>query len=458
MYGDALSKHLPIGIYEWVDRYTGTSSNPNTNRLFYDQNAIMNLQDDGEQGYIFEVDLDYPQELHDKHNDYPFCAEKQTLPEEAYEILGMDSNKIKKLLLTLHDKKNYVIHFRMLKLALRHGLKLKKVHRILKFEQRCWLKAFIDLNTRLRANATNEFEIELAKLYMNAVFGKMIENLRARSDVRLIIKWDGKFGARSFIAMPNFKTCKIFDEELVAIEMDKTHIFMNKPIIVGMCVLEISKLTMYEFLYDHLKPLYGDKCCVAYTDTDSFILAVECDDFYEDMRKNLNKFDTSNYPENNEYGIMRVNKKIPGLFTDELKGEVMAEFVGLRAKCYAVRGFSEIGLDEKSFNIKIKRSKGIKKLVVQRNIKFSDYVDCLQQNCLLKRKQNTIRSLRHELYSIRQEKVALNPQDDKRYLIKPDCIDTFAWGHYKIDVLENLFQHYNHNISVDDDDEEIEIC
>lgn len=187
--------------------------------LYSRLDSIMALPDDGENGFIFEVDLEYPQSLHDAHNDYPFCAVRQKLPEEAFNIVGLDKkrNNHEKLLLTLYDKKNYVLHFRMLKMAIKHGLKLKKVHKILKLKQSCDIKKYIDLNVELRRRASNKFQTELTKFYMNSMFGKTMENLRQRSNIKLVTKWDGKFGARMCIAKPNFKSCKIFDENLVAV-------------------------------------------------------------------------------------------------------------------------------------------------------------------------------------------------------------------------------------------------
>lgn len=262
-----------------------------------------------------------------------------------------------------------------------------------------------------------------------------MENIRSRAEVKLVSKWDGRCGACMLIARPNFKQCRIFDKELVAIEMHKTHVKMNKPIIIGMSVLDISKITMYSFLYDFLKPKYGDRVQVAYTDTDSFVLNVETDDFYDDMRNNISMFDTSDYPWPNIYNIERKNKKVPGLFKDELNGKIMTDFVGLRAKCYAVRS-----LDEKSYNEQMKKAKGVKKSVLRRKITFNDYIDCILNNCEVKAKQNTIRTINHRVFSIRAEKIALSPFDDKRYLVKPKRVDTLAWGHYKINILERLMK------------------
>lgn len=440
-----MSNYLPTGGYQWLECDDVNSE------LFTNPSAILNLSDESADGYIFEVDLAYPQHLHDVHNDYPFCAEKRKLPAEAVEIvrniLLSDSetrgrtaasiSKTEKLLLTLYDKKKYVLDYRMLKLALTHGLELKKVHRIVKFDQSPWLKPYIDLNIALRKEAKNEFQKEFFKLLINSIFGKTMENIRLRADIKLVSKWGGRCGARMLIARPNFKQCRIFDEELVAIEMNKTSILMNKPIAIGMCVLDLSKITMYKFLYDFLKPKYGKNCSVAYTDTDSFILCIKTPDFYEDIRNNIDMFDTSNYPRDNEYNIGLENKGIPGLFKDELKGRVMVEFVGLRAKCYAVRTLykkSDEIMDKKlkkKPNNVIKRSKGVQKCVVKRKIKFDDFLECFREHCELDRTQKNIRSLKHNVYSITQTKIALNPCDDKRFIRKRKS-DTLAWGHYKI--------------------------
>lgn len=346
----------------------------------------------------------------------------------------------------------------MLKLALRHGLVLKKIHRILQFKQSPWLKSYIDLNTELRKKAMNEFEKAFYKYLINAIFGKTMENVRSRVDMKVVNKWDGKFGARMLIMRPNFKRLTIFDEDLVAIELQKTHVKMDKPIIVGMSILDISKITMYSFLYDFLKPKYGGKCQISYSDTDSYIIDVETEDFYKDMRENISMFDTSDYPWPNEYNIERKNKKIPGLFKDELNGNIITEFVGLRAKCYAIRSLNDEPYNKKEkkksdekkrkkrvqaicgkyYNDDMKKSKGVKKSIVSEKIEFEDYVKCIRNNCNFIASQNTIRSIKHNVYTIQQKKVALNPSDDKRYLIKPNGTDTLAWGHYLIDKHEEI--------------------
>lgn len=400
LYGWSMMQFLPITDFEWCDE-------------FFDTETILNLPDDANKGYIFEVDLIYPKELHDQHKDYPLCAEHATVP---------GTKKEKKLLLTLFDKNNYVIHYRMLKFVLKQGMKLKKTHRVLKFTQSQWLKPYIELNTSLRMKATNDFDKNFYKLLINANFGKTIENKRAQVDIRMKTKWEGKSGARKLIALPNFKKFNIFDKDLVAIHLNKVNILMDKPISVGMSVLDISKVLMYEFYYDHIQRKYGKNVQMLYTDTDSFVLEVKTDCFYSDMRGTIEMYDTSDFPAVNVYNIPHHNKKVPGKFKDELNGRIMTEFVGLRSKMYAIRVDNED---------KIKKAKGIKKYVLNKKISFADYLNCIKENCTVIKSQNTFQSKKHEVFSVNQKKIALSPMDNKRY-IRENNIDTLPWGHYSI--------------------------
>lgn len=266
LYGYAMMKYLPLGDFEWIEQI--------------DINIILSTSDTSCVGYILEVDLEYPQHLHDAHKDYPLCAESRKPPKSKYN----------KLLLTLYDKCNYVVHYQMLKLLVNQGLILKKVHKVLKFTQLDWLKPYIQLNTEQRTIATNEFEKNSYKLMSNAVYGKTMENLRSRVEIKLKTDWLGRFGAAELIAKPNFKKRTIFSEDLVAIEMHKTDILMNKPIVIGMSILDISKVVMCEFHYNYMKPKYGENVEVVYTDTDSFMYEIKCDDYYADMIEDINKY------------------------------------------------------------------------------------------------------------------------------------------------------------------------
>lgn len=220
LYGWAMAQSLPISDYKWI-----------TNHGFDTTQKLLNIPDDAEYGYMLEVDLDYPQHLHDLHNDYPFCSEH----------LCMGNSTVEKLVLTLDNKRNYIVHYRMLKLVLTHGLELKKIHRVLQFKQSKWLNDYIMLNTNERAKSNTTFDKERYKFMNNAIYGKAMENVKKYVDIKLINKWDGRFGMQALVAKPNFKRCIVFNPNLVACELKRLNITVNKPMIVGSSILELLK-------------------------------------------------------------------------------------------------------------------------------------------------------------------------------------------------------------------------
>ena len=230
------------------------------------------------------MDVKYPKRLHELHSDLSFLSER------------MEINKSKKLVCNLFNKKKYVTHINSLKQALNHGLKLKKIHRVIEFNQKEWLKPYIDMNTELRKVPKNDFEKDLFKLMNNSVFGKTMENIRKHRGIKLVTT-DKKRG--KLVLKPNYDTINLISEDLSIIEMKKTKLKMNKPIYLGLSILEISKILMYEFWHDYMKPKYNDNVKLCYMDMDSFIINIKANDFYEDIANDVeNRFDTSNYEVN----------------------------------------------------------------------------------------------------------------------------------------------------------------
>ena len=212
-----------------------------------------------------------------------------------------------KLVGNLYDKKNYFVHIRSLKQALNHGLILKKVHRVIQFNQEAWLKPYIDMNTELRKKAKNDFEKDFFKLMNNAVFGKTMKNVRKHRDIKLVTAAKRR---NQLVSEPNYRTTKWFSEKLLAIEIKKTKVKMNKPVYLGLSILEISKTLMYEFWYDYLKPKYGDSVKLCYMDFDSFIVHIKTKYFYKDIANDVEKrFDASNYEVNRPLPTKK-NKKV----------------------------------------------------------------------------------------------------------------------------------------------------
>ena len=159
---------------------------------------------------------------------------------------GRKLEKVEKLVCSIEDKEKYVIHIRALKQALNHGLVLKDVHRVIKFNQEAWLKPYIDMNTKLRKEAKNEFEKDFFKLMNNSVFRKTMKNVRKHRDIKLVTTDE----RRNKLV---YHTTKQFAENLLAIELKKTKVKINKPVYPGMSILDISKKLMYEFWYDYIK-------------------------------------------------------------------------------------------------------------------------------------------------------------------------------------------------------------
>ena len=204
----------------------------------------------------------------------------------------MEVNKCKKLVCNLFNKKKYVAHINTLKQALNHGLKFKKIHRVIEFNQEAWLKPYIDMNTELRKLAKNDFEKDLFKLMNKSVFGKKMENIKKNRDIKLVTT-DKK--RSKLVSEPNYRTINLISEDLSIIEMKKTKLKMNKPIYLGLSILEISKTLMYEFWYDYMKPKCNGNVKLRYMGTDSFIMNIKTNDFYEDIASDVeNRFDTSN--------------------------------------------------------------------------------------------------------------------------------------------------------------------
>ena len=294
-------------------------------------------------------------------------------------------------------------------------MKITAVHRGISFYQSPWMEPYIRKNTELRKTAVNNFEKDFFKLMNNSVFGKTIENIRKRQNIHLI---DNRNKAIKLSSRPNFDRCTIFDKNLIAIHMKNTQVYFNKPVYVGQAILDLSKTLMFDFHFKYIKEKYHNKAELLFTDTDSLMYEIKTDDFYKDISPDiLSKFDTSDYPTNHKSGILTgVNKKVIGMFKDEVSGKQITHFVGLRPKLYSYKVE-----DEKE----LKKCKGIKKNVIKKKLDFDDYVKCLFTGEKEMRKMKIIKSEKHDIFSKEVNKVALSNQDDKRKVFK-DNIHTLA--------------------------------
>ena len=218
---------------------------------------------------------------------------------------------------------------------------------------------------------------------------------------------------------PNYHTMKLIDDNLAIIEMKKVKVKMNKPIYLGLCIIEISKIIMYEFWCDYVKNKYGNKARLCYMDTDSFVINIKTNDFYKDINQDVNeRFDTSNYTFDRPLPKGK-NKKVIGLMKDELCGGIITEFVALRPKTYSyiTNDFTEL-----------EKAKGTKKCVVKKMLRFEDYKNCLFSNGKVLKSQQRFKSENHSVYTENINKIALSCDDDKR-IITSDGITSYPYGY-----------------------------
>ena len=248
LYGWAMSRYLPTGNFKWMTDKKISKIDPGKYKA------------DGKKGLILEVDLEYPQELRDIHNDYPVAPEKVKVSNNmlsAYckkiaEKYNISIGLVSKLIPTLRDKKEYAP----------------------------WLKQYIDFNTEKRKHAKNSFEKDFFKLMNNSVFGKTMEIFRKRVDVRLVTN-EKKLD--KLTSKPTFVSSKIFNENLMAVHKVKETLTLNRPAYVGMCILDLSKTLMYDFHYNYIKKKYNNRARLLYTDTDSLTYEIEAEDVYKDF-------------------------------------------------------------------------------------------------------------------------------------------------------------------------------
>ena len=240
----------------------------------FDESFIKNYNENCNKRYCLEINVGYLKNLFNLHSDLPF------LPE------GNKIKKCNKLVCNVHDKENYVVHIRALKQALNHGLIIKKVHRVIQFNQETWFKTINWHEYEIKNRRRNDFEKNFFKLMNSAVFVKTMENVRKHRDIKLVTTDKRR---NQLASEPNYYTIKYFSENVMAIKMKNTKVKINKPTYLGISTLDISKTLMYEFWYDFIKPKYQNKTKLCYMDTDSLIIQIKTKDFYEDIANNVEK-------------------------------------------------------------------------------------------------------------------------------------------------------------------------
>jgi len=434
LYGWAMSQSLPEGKFRWLEDHEIEAIDWSKTRKNSDT------------GYVLECDLEYPEELHDKHNDYPLAPERLAVNAKMWSstqrdlhmvytqkdafVTGMSSTK---LVPNLYSKTRYCVHSRNLKFYLKQGMRLTKVYRAIEFKQSAWMRVYIEKNQNLRAASTSDFEKNFYKLMNNACYGKTCENQRKRTNIQLVTD---VVKTQKLLSLPQTLSFRVFTPDIAAIELMKPRCLINRPFYVGFTVLEFAKLHMYRFHYDFVKPLWpGTKSQLLFTDTDSLMYEIEDANMYNKIWQHRDEFDLSDYPK--DFFHDATNKAIIGKFKDEAKGKTAEAFVGLRAKMYCWKLSKQLS-DNTYASEEKARAKGIQRAAM-RDVRFEDYERQLRTPQEHKVTNRRIGSHLHRIYTYEFDKKGLCSFDDKRYILE-DGISTLAYGHYRVKLDANKRQ------------------
>ena len=359
LYGNSMSEPLPYDEIK-LDRDI---------KLEY----ILNTPDDSDIGYFIKVDLIYPDNIKEKTKKFAFAPVNKKLNPDNFsdymKTIEPDTyTQTKKLICGWSDKKNYLVHYSMLKFYIRHGMIVEKVHSLFSFKQSRWLERYISFNTQKRNKAKNDFEKDFYKLLYIAFYGKTMENVRnvlkikfiRKDKYREIIKQQSKMTFNG--VHKSYENCDSYT-------FKQNEVLMDEPICLGLPVLELSKLLMYETYYDQLQPYFGqENIQLHYMDTDSFVLSVNTKDIIKDLKNSEDIFDFSNLDENHELFSNKNRKVIGNIKIETPKNIWIDEFICLRSKMYAFK----CGDDSKN------KLKGTSKSQ-PKHIKFEEYKKCLDR-------------------------------------------------------------------------------
>ena len=416
LYGAAMSEYLPHSDFVLL-------TDDEIQTRFPNQQHILNLNTEGDQGYYFEVDLHYPPYIHKRTADFPLAPESTEVTEDMLSPYMKDLHKViqrsrnpqrnttvpfkttRKLLMSQYDKHNYCIHFKLLQYFIRKGLQVTKVHNVVQFTQKQYLKPYIDFNSQQRAQAQTSFEKDFYKLKNNSLFGKTMEDVRKHSNYKLVTD-ENIF--KKLSASPLFYDRDIITDDIVGVKMCKAKVILNRPIYIGQAVLDHSKLAMYKLFYETLPscPLIHDIKLLG-GDTDSFFLSLTVEphittaNILASLKQHV---DFSNYPPTHPL-YSNINKAKLGCFKDELAGREIEEMILLRPKMYSIKIKGEAA--------EIKRAKGIGRSVV-RNMRHADYQQAYHLHRESTVNMTILKSISHTVHTFTFNKRGLSCWEDKR--------------------------------------------
>ena len=426
LYGNALRRLLPTSHFHWVTEAEIATLDWKT------------INTEGETGYTLKVDLNYPLAIHDLTQDFPLAPETGIVTEDMFTPFMRQQwarrcefrngnaryKPEKKLLMSCRDKTEYVVHFKLLKFYLMMGMRITKIHRVIKFRQTCLFKKYIDDNSERRQAATDDFTKDLYKLLNNALFGKTMENVRGRKNFKLRTS-----EAQMLLdtSKPQYLLTHVFAPNLCLNELTNLEVKLNKPIFIGQAVLDLSKLVMYELRYVKL-PAYarrfGGRIAVIGGDTDSLFCKISKIDLFGQLHPAMLQdglLDSSNYPPTHRL-FSNQNKAKLGCIKDEVEGEKVVEAVLLKPKCYSMKTASG--------KVNKKRAKGVQYCVKER-IAHEIFVQVYQLQEEIVRSTRRFETNNHIVTTIVQNKWALSALDTKRAWTSAN--KSLPFGNFRLD-------------------------
>lgn len=481
LYGAAMLEPLPYSDFKWVNKEEIEELNNKINSLSpkdFNKYFFGVLKDYQKEhiGCCIEVDLEYPKHLHKLHNMYPLAPEKKQIKvsetlsykgkralEPLREAVMSDKtvqiknkiilnsiedeqikdeiinsgyltrkyikeDKTELLVQTLSDKKEYIVYYKLLELYCSLGLVIKKIHRIITFKEKAFMKDYIEMNTLLRAEARkrlngDSFESDLYKLLNNSIYGKTMENVFGYSNIKFV---QNSEQFMKYSSKASFNKGIEINDNLWVVDNKGERVLVNKPLYIGPVITDIAKLKMFDFHYNFMIKEFGiENIDLLFTDTDSLVYEIRkpIKDHYKNL---INKgvLDTSGYKVDNELLELKTTKNNQiGKMKCDLGNNIITEFVGLRSKMYSYKLLND---KEEDKHLKLK---GVNRKALS-NISFNDYYNALfgdSEYYSQHVEMEGIRSFKHKLYTIKQNKISLSSDDTKRYILN-DNINTLAYG------------------------------
>ena len=434
LYGSQMLFDLPIGGYMFRNKKFVEKVEKNLKQ--------MKISKYKNKGMFLEVNLIYPDELHAKHRDFPLAPERYNvmynelsplnkfLYEKMKSSVGNHNFSEQKLIPTFHERNNYILHIKCLIFYLNKGLILKRIHRIVTFNQSPFLKEYILTLTKLRSNYAKKnltFFVNIFKFLANSTYGKFAQTPLNYTFAELCLN---KSNFKKCINSERFLRATVISKNVAIVEYKPTEILFDSPFSIAATILDLSKLHVYKYYYDILIPTFQpDKIQLLLTDTDSIIFEVTCENFFEKYKK-LPLFDFSNFKRDNLL-FSDKNRKALLYFKDENPTDFIQEFVGLRSKLYAIKTVN---------NKNELKCKGYNRNFRDSILSFKSYKICHKSLNSYRCPLLSIRGFDHQLYTIFQNKVVLNNFDSKVYLCNCN-IHTYPYGSNELKSICTLCQN-----------------